>query len=234
MTPMPLPTVLLPGFFAPATEYREFETLLNQRGYPTTTVPLTVKDWFPTLGGRSLTPILTLLHTTVQQVLSQTGANKVNLIGHSAGGWIARIYLGDIPYDVHPQDGPNNVWQGRSQVASLISLGTPQYSVGEKWTAKNLNFVNDNYPGAFYPDVHYVCLAGKAIYGQRLKSWLAYSSYRLTCGEGNTWGDGITPISAAHLDGAENLILEGAEHSPRRSQWYGSPDLLEQWLTHLA
>ncbi|MBD2021054.1 lipase, partial [Leptolyngbya sp. FACHB-36] len=117
---------------------------------------------------------------------------------------------------------------------TLITLGTPHTSL-ERWTRKNLEFVNLTYPGAFYSDVRYVCVAGKAIYGDRWRSWLAYSSYKLTCGNGNTWGDGITPIEAAHLEGAENLTLDGAKHSPRAgSLWYGSPGVIDAWLPFLA
>jgi hypothetical protein len=114
-------------------------------------------------------------------------------------------------------------------------LGTPHVSQ-ERWTKRNLDFVKINYPGAFYKDVNYVCVAGKSIYGkQRLGSWLAYSSYQLTCGVGNCWGDGITPVEAAHLDGATNLTLEGVLHSPRRTGiWYGSPTVINSWVPYLA
>jgi pimeloyl-ACP methyl ester carboxylesterase len=231
---MALPTVILPGYMAGAGEYQDLERSLNQQGIPTVTVPIRWQDWVPTLGGRSVSPILRQLAATVQQVLQQSGAAQVNLIGHSAGGWLARIYLGEKPYAIHAVDGPDSVWAARSQVATLVTLGTPHISQ-ERWTRRNIDFVNQTYPGAFYPDVRYVCLAGKAVYGDRWKSWLAYNSYKLTCGQGECWGDGITPITAAHLEGAENLVLEGASHSPRRSRrWYGSPGLLEQWIDCLA
>ncbi|GET36878.1 hypothetical protein MiSe_16300 [Microseira wollei NIES-4236] len=69
----------------------------------------------------------------------------------------------------------------------------------------------------------------------RRGSWLAYSSYQLTCGRGDTWGDGITPIEAAHLAGAENLVVEGVRHSPRSPGiWYGSPEILPAWVSYLA
>lgn len=63
----------------------------------------------------------------------------------------------------------------------------------------------------------------------------AHSSYKLTCGQGETWGDGITPIVSAHLKGAENLILEGVRHSPKSPGiWYGSPSVLSAWADYLA
>jgi pimeloyl-ACP methyl ester carboxylesterase len=232
---MVLPTVILPGYLAGAGSYQEMEQGLQALGVPVVTVPLRRRDWFPTVGGRSMLPILQQLDQTVKQVMQAYGSDRINLIGHSAGGWISRIYLGDVPYDIHPSDaGKACVWKAHSQVATLITLGTPHTSL-ERWTKRNLEFVKETYPGAYYPHVRYVCVAGKAIYGTRnLSGWFTYSSYELTCGRGDCWGDGVTPIDAAHLDGAENLTLEGVLHSPRRDRlWYGSPDPLQTWATYL-
>ena len=233
---MPLPSVILPGFFAGEGEYRDMEQSLNRLGFPAVTVPLRQRDWWPTLGGRSVAPVLRLLDRTVRQVLQEYSTSQCNLIGHSAGGWISRIYLGEKPYIIHGDIDENaGLWYKHPSVAALITLGTPHFSKYERWTRKNLDFVNNNYPGAFYGNVRYVCVAGKAIYGQRRPGqWLAYNSYKLTCGEGNTWGDGITPVGAAHLQGAENLVLEGVTHSPRRADlWYGSPEVLPAWVGYL-
>ncbi len=230
-----LPTVILPGYLEGAIAYRQLELSLNQMGLPTVTVPLVRRDWFATLGGRPVTPILRQLHRTVKQVLQQYNAAQVNLIGHSAGGWISRIYLGEKPYLGRGEITPIAECQAHSYVATLVTLGTPHISQ-ERWTRWNLDFVNSNYPGAFYNDVNYVCVAGKTIFGQRRRgSWLAYSSYKLTCGQGDCWGDGITPITAAHLQGAENLVIEGVKHSPRAGGiWYGSSSVLPSWTTYLA
>ncbi|HBL13370.1 MAG TPA: lipase [Cyanobacteria bacterium UBA11162] len=234
---MPLPTVILPGYFAGDIEYRLLEESLQQLGFPTVTVPLRQRDWIPTVGGRSMVPILRKLDQTVKEVLDHYNVSQVNLIGHSAGGWIARIYLGEKPYTIHGDvtDSFVGLWHAHPYVTTLVTLGTPHISQ-ERWTKRNLDFVKIHYPGAFYPKVKYVCVAGKAIYGQqRLGQWLAYSSYKLTCGEGNCWGDGITPIEAAHLDGAVNLTLDGVLHSPRRQGiWYGSLEVLPSWVSYLV
>jgi pimeloyl-ACP methyl ester carboxylesterase len=235
---MPLPTVILPGYLASATDYFALEQYLNRAGFPTVTVPLTRQSWWVTLGGRPVTPILSRLDQTIQQVLAQTQATQVNLIGHSAGGWISRIYLGDQPYC-------DQKWAGQPQVKTLITLGTP-HSSQERWTRRNLEFVNTAYPCAFHKAVNYVCIAGKAIYGKpslRPGEWFTYQSYQITGGVGQCWGDGITPIEAAHLEGATNLILENVQHSPRPSnsvrqgekhRWYGSPEVVSQWVQYLA
>jgi triacylglycerol esterase/lipase EstA (alpha/beta hydrolase family) len=233
---MSLPTVILPGYLAGAVPYREMEQALQQLDIPVKTVPLKRGDWFPTLGGRSMLPILTQLDQTVKSLMQETGSDRVNLVGHSAGGWICRIYLGEIPYDVHPGDqGKPCLWQAHPQVTTLVTLGTPHVSQ-ERWTKRNLDFVKQHYPGAFYPSVKYVCVAGKAIYGKRdWANWFVYSSYELTCGKGDCWGDGITPIESAHLAGADNLTLENVLHSPRPGKlWYGSPEVVKAWATHLT
>jgi len=224
---MPLPNVILPGYLAGARDYDDLAQTLTKMGFPTVIVPLRWWEWVPTVGGRSIAPILKQLDQAVKQICQQFDTPKINLIGHSAGGWVARIYLGEVAYY-------DKVWHGQTSIAKLVTLGTPQRSL-EPWTRRNLDFVNDNYPGAFHPDVEYVCVAGKSVYGEKkLGQWLAYSSYELTCGTGNTWGDGITPIEAAHLDGAKNLVIEKANHSPKSTLWYGSPEILPTWATYLG
>jgi pimeloyl-ACP methyl ester carboxylesterase len=227
---MALPTVILPGYLAGAEPYREMEDSLRELGIAAVTVPLRRRDWVPTVGGRSMLPILQKLDATVQQVRVQTGSDRVNLVGHSAGGWISRIYLGEIPYDIHAVNGGKVcLWKARSFVDTLVTLGTPHVS-RERWTKRNLDFVKDNYPGAFYEGVRYVCVAGKAACGDRFRNWFTYSSYDLTIGIGNCWGDGITPVEAAHLEGAENITLAGVWHSPRpQRRWYGTAEVVREW-----
>jgi triacylglycerol esterase/lipase EstA (alpha/beta hydrolase family) len=248
---MPQPTVILPGYLAGAADYQPLQQSLQDLGYPTVTVPLRWQDWLPTIGGRSVAPILRQLDATVQQVRQQFDGWDINLIGHSAGGWLARIYLGEKPYDIHARipagarqadpplgDDSDSVWSAHKFVTTLVTLGTPHTSQ-ERWTLKNLNFVNQTYPGAFHTDVRYVCVAGQSVQGQRWgggwQGWLAQSSYQLTCGTGGCWGDGITPIAAAHLDGAQNIVVAGAGHSPKRDRpWYGSPQFIAEWSQYLS
>lgn len=237
---MPLPTVILPGYLASAVPYRGMEQALQSLGYVAMTVPVTRWDWVPTVGGRSVAPILAKLDQTVQKALGETGAAQVNLVGHSAGGWISRIYLGEVPYTVpawrnSSQEPLRSLWHAHPQVNTLITLGTPHTSQ-ERWTRRNLDFVNQTYPGAFYSSVRYVCIAGKAVYGQQdWNGWFTYNSYALTCGQGDCWGDGITPVASAHLEQAENIVLEGVYHSPKPGVlWYGSPEIVKAWSVHLA
>ena len=48
----------------------------------------------------------------------------------------------------------------------------------------------------------------------------------------------MVPEVSAHLDGANNITIDGVYHSPVGAQspgrpWYGSTGILEQWVHHL-
>ena len=231
-----LPTVILPGYLAAASEYGELvESLTALTDSTITMVPLKRKDWLVTLGGRPVTPILRALDETIQSVLAESEHPQVNLIGHSAGGWISRIYLGNELYC-------GDRWNGLPFVATLVTLGTPHLSQ-ERWTKRNLDFVNQTYPGAFHRQVNYICVAGKSIYGKKSWKWgdrFTYQSYQLTSGRGESWGDGVTPIDAAHLEHAKNVTFEDVLHSPASQKkrasrlWYGSRSIVEQWCENLS
>jgi len=231
---MPLPTVILPGYLASAQPYQEMEQALVAAGFPAVTVPLRRRDWLPTIGGRSVINIIQSLDATAQRAMVDYGCNQINLVGHSAGGWISRIYIGEHSYDVHASDRLRTLPRSaRTHVKTLLTLGTPHRSQ-ERWTRKNLDFVNEQYPGAFYPDVKYVCVAGKSVEGER-NNWFTFNSYKITGGEGNTWGDGVVPVSAAHLEGAENITLPDVLHSPRAGEkWYGSSSVVDVWDQYLS
>ena len=224
---MSTPNIILAGYLAGASDYLPIAKQLQDKNLSATVVPLKWWNWTPTLGGRSIAPILEKLDQTINLELEKTGASKVNIIAHSAGGWLARIYLGDSPYY-------EKIWSARAKVAKLICLGTPQRSL-EPWAVRNLGFVNDNYPHAFYDDIEYICIVGKSVQGKKStpQKWLAYSSYELTCGQGDAWGDGIIPIASAYLDGATNIAIDGVYHSPRSGKWYGSQEAVNIWSQYL-
>lgn len=69
----------------------------------------------------------------------------------------------------------------------------------------------------------------------------AYGSYKMVCGQGNVPGDGVVPLEAAHLEGAACVTLP-CYHSISpvndpfgsvRGTWYGSQDMVDQWLTEV-
>eukprot|EP00967_Tisochrysis_lutea_P062592 scaffold80407_cov36-Tisochrysis_lutea.AAC.2 len=81
-----------------------------------------------------------------------------------------------------------------------------------------LSYVEERYPGAAHPELRYLTVGSRAVKGAKgfdipscgesLGRVLAAASYLPLCGDGTIEGDGITPISCAHLPGAEQR--EGA------------------------
>jgi hypothetical protein len=52
------------------------------------------------------------------------------------------------------------------------------------------------------------------------------------CGDATAWGDGVVPVPSAHLEGAEQITLEGVYHSPLGAS--DGPKLLSNMLQSSA
>ncbi|MCS6881835.1 MAG: alpha/beta fold hydrolase [Oscillochloridaceae bacterium] len=177
------------------------------------------------------TPVLDVLAQTVELALAETGADRIDLIGHSAGGRIARAYLGHLPYNGKRYDG-------QRFVASLTTLGTA-HTTYEVWVKNFASLINERYPGAFYPHISYRSVAGRSVRGRRfgtLEEIIAFRSYEVSFGNGHQIGDGIVPTDACYLEGADNIILEGARHAPYNAPhtWYGAPEVVPLWFEEVA
>jgi len=145
----------------------------------------------------------------------------------------------------------------KQRVKVLVSLGSPHNpppsdSNFQKvdQTRGLLTYINTKFPGAFEKSVKYVSVIGKSVSGsisleQRGEQLLAYGSYSVLCGDGNAKGDGIIPIPTAFLEGAKNIEVPEAKHSNfiptpfkpsiflKEATWYGSPEVLDQWVQEI-
>ncbi|MEZ4942348.1 MAG: alpha/beta fold hydrolase [Saprospiraceae bacterium] len=125
------PVVMVHGFLASGDTWASFQQMFAANGYSTGL--LFVFDW-NTLSPTSNHAVL--LDAFIDQVLAKTGAAKVRLIGHSAGGGLGYSYLSDagraakVDSYVHigsmPQSGPAgpdgsvptlNIWSADDKVA---------------------------------------------------------------------------------------------------------------------
>ncbi len=199
---------------APPYDYQAFVAPIGRLRW------LITRDW-------DFRPVLAIVRATVERALATTRAEQVDLIGHSVGGIVARMYLGEQPYK-------GEVYGGRRHVRHLVMLGTPHHSQ-EFWTRGSIGFVNETYPGAFYPEVRYTSVIGRAIGGNPRGSLIervSSSSYATVSGPGaeRAWGDGITTLACAALSGAEYLAVPGVTHSPLHGRpWYCDQAGLARW-----
>ncbi len=198
-------------------------------GLPAVGVPLLPWDWWAAGRQEDATGILHKVQETVHWARRRLQADRFILVGHSAGGLIARLYLSDRPVWGH-------VYAGVEQVTAVITLGSPHCADRGTETGWFLNsMANRLVPGTPYAEVvRYRTVAGKLMQGcenGNPRQRRAFYSYRFLGGRGDLWGDGIVPLPSAELPGAEAIVLEGVAHSRKYGRiWYGGARaILRRW-----
>ena len=170
---------------------------------------------------------------------------RVALIGHSAAGWMARIYLSTRAYG-------GKAYAGADLVHSLVTLGTPHIQ------GVGVPFVSVGWANREPVPLDVRCLAvgGRGLKGDR-SGELTEKSYDFCTPEGTGGalldGDGTTTIeSAIGLPGVETLVLDDCTHLPWSDvpfggvvapelakahreglPWYGDEQMLDQWVPWL-
>jgi triacylglycerol lipase len=101
------PVIIVAGTFSPAFANEPLAARMRAEGYQVWIFEL------PGLGTGDIRASARALNTFADGVRQQTGATRVDLVGHSQGGLVGRAY---IKYE-----------GGDSEVDSMISLGAPHY-----------------------------------------------------------------------------------------------------------
>lgn len=228
--------VILPGLGNNSTDYTKLKEDLLRRGCSAVEVaPVRRIDWARNAAGLmdgkywtgTLKPRPTVdwylerIQLAVNAVQSSAEGAPITLLAHSAGGWLGRLYLLDY---------------GTAGIDTFISLGSPHLPPPKEvvdQTRGILTFINDVTPGAYHKELTYVTVGGRWLKGAPLQGpgpWQARivgAGYQQVCGRADVWGDGVVPVEAAHLEGALNITIDGAFHSPLGSVDGGAPDPLE-------
>lgn len=189
-------------------------------------VPITPLDW--ALGHvRGYGQIVFEVASTVDKALLESGSDKAVLVGHSAGGILARVYIGGDP----PYGGRR--YAGHRRVSHLVTLGTP-HNVPNEGRFAPIAEVNKLFPGVLHEPkgLRYLCVAGAAADG--VSSRRARKRYERFVGDGRVRGDGEVPVGSALLSGAESLVLDdlyhGRRHGFMKGRWYGSDrETVDRW-----
>jgi len=207
--------------------YRGLAQILKEvSGSEVYVVPITPFDW--ALGRiRGYGQIVFEVASTVDRALLESGSDRAVLVGYSAGGILARVYIGGDP----PYGGRR--YSGHRRVSRLITLGTP-HNVPEGGSHGWIFEVNELFPGALHAPagIRYLCVAGAAADGASSRK--VRKRYERFIGDGRVEGDGKAPVQSALLPGAETLVLDdvyhGRSYGPPGSRWYGSGrETVERW-----
>lgn len=275
--PCALPIVILPGFGNNSSDYLQpfldrtvaIATHLRERGFSVYVLPVERLDWLnvgkmifsssfyttkcTTEQGYSW--YLQRVSETINRACMETGCDQVHLVGHSAGGWLARAFIGGAYGTTRDTKNIDSNESPHPQVKSLVTLGTPHFPPpphkSKDRTGGALTWVNARWPGAYFKTqrVKYVSVAAKTITADKDKpklktlSGYAHGCYLEVCGEGHgVQGDAVVPVDSALLEGADHVILDGVLHSMSKVgdfeqkgdfPWYGSDVVLDSWLKYL-
>ncbi|CAJ2642582.1 unnamed protein product [Trifolium pratense] len=264
------PVVILPGLGNNSGDYLKLEQTLNENyGLSTVVAKVSRLDWLRNASGLidpnywrgtlEPTPVLDWYLERVNDAVEEANelageggdsTTTLSLIGHSAGGWLARLYMQQF---------------GVSHISLLLTLGTPHLPPPKgviDQTRGLLDYVQKYCSQPVYtPQLKYI--EGAPLFGKSkpnveavlpeaaimnaattslpnttLRARFVGQGYKQVCGQADVWGDGVVPEVSAHLEGALNISLDGVYHSPVGSDdairpWYGSPGVLEQWIQHL-
>lgn len=220
------PVLIVPGLFAPPRAYRHWQQQL-QRCWPQAvirTVDIPAWAWWGTLR-ENFAPALRLISRAAQDLQLATDGQPLTLIGHSAGGRLARLWLAERSYR-------GIECGGHRLTSAVVMLGAAQRTT-EPWSRRSVTWANEHLPGPFYPHVRYITVIGRGLSGR----WPLLGTltpvalnYRTQGGVAEEWGDGVIPLSAASLPGAINCVLDGVWHLGLGTQpGYDHPHVLPQW-----
>lgn len=223
------PIVIVGGILSFPTVYSRMRcTLARLTDRPVTIVEVHGYHWLRSLRPAGWACILNRLDEAVRQAVSDSPSGKITLVGHSAGGLVARLYLSPAPF-------LGQAYGGLEHVDHLITLSSPHhYQRGTTHGGWLPGWLDERCPGAcFAPQVAYTSVAGRLICGNRRgtpRERLAYGLYKELGGDGVVWGDGVVPVSSALLLGSRHLILEGVSHyAGFGGPWFGSAQVIPRW-----
>jgi len=147
---------------------------------------------------------------------------KIALIGHSAGGWISRIYLSERSYG-------GKSYCGQDLIHTLVTLGTPHLKVASP-AFEGISWANEE---PVLP-IKQLAVGGTGFKGDEWGA-LTRSSYAFCCADGSDGtqydGDGVTPLnSAIAWKGAQQLCVQNVTHFCWSEVWGSrliAPELTE-------
>ncbi len=185
-------------------------------------------DWLKTNSIEGWVNIMNKVDSCVKLAQRESNIKKVDLIGHSSGGVILRLYLSQDIFN-------GKSYGGSSFTSNLITLGSPHQALRATSLRK---FVNEKYPGNFFKDVNYISIGGDLIINSKetslLTKLLAKKFYKSISGAKISTGDGLVPLSSSLLTGSQKIIIRETAHSKIFGEnWYGTTSRIKEWYKEI-
>ena len=235
MTNQPRPDVLIVGgFMTYPPAYFAMRARLRARGAAQVRIcPLWPHDW---LGAavRGLGPMVERTARSVERLHAAGEGGPIMIVGHSAGGVLARLVTAPAPFEGRRADVSE-------LVGAIVTLGTPHTVAAEPWRGQRAGrdaslFLEQAVPGAYFaPRTGYLTVASRMVAAAGVRSgfepWWAGLAYSLLLGDRGRaeLGDGMVPAAVAHLEGARQLTFDDVRHGHLGAGWYGDGRVLDRW-----
>jgi pimeloyl-ACP methyl ester carboxylesterase len=234
------PTVLvLGGFLTAPPMYERFVERLRARGAAGVVVAsVWTPDWllFSARGpGAIATRSGKALLEAGRLAAQVSDGAPVLVVGHSAGGLIARLLTAAEPL-------PGKRFGAAQRIGAIATLGTPHVMSQGEGIGRHLNMMvsaiaEEAAPGAFHsPKIGYVTVASRAVRGDPAgtgRERVAYLLYRSVMGLAavpGIEGDGQVPVVSTMLSGARQIVLDDTVHGPSAgAPWYGTDRPMDLW-----
>jgi len=223
------PIIILGGFLITSDSYNPAKkAIANISGRKVYVVDITRGDWLKSNSADGWINILNKVKDTVAFALKETKAKKLDLIGHSSGGIMLRLYLSSEPFK-------DMIFNGKSTTRNLITLGSPHQAIKATHLRR---FVNEKYPGNFFKNINYISIGGEVKINSKQTSILtkltARNSYKSISGNKNESGDGLVPLSSSLLKNSQQIILPKTVHGGIFGKnWYGSSSKVREWWNQI-
>jgi PGAP1-like protein len=229
------PAVLVVGgYLTWARLYRAMPPLLVARGATRVEIaPLGIRDWLAAMIV-GVGPATSAVARSIDRLSAESGEG-ILVVGHSAGGILARLALASEPFDGARLARPD-------AVRAVVTLGTPHLATNAGGPIgyqgiRALRFLGRHpISSAGWLTVGATSFEQADAFGGRSVRWLrralAVICYALlgSLRRGEP-GDGMVPVRFAHLPGSEQVTLRASGHGPKfwGPRWHASREGLDEW-----
>tara|TARA_B100000963_G_scaffold35901_1_gene26871 strand:- start:6590 stop:7288 length:699 start_codon:yes stop_codon:yes gene_type:complete len=223
------PIILLGGFLITEEAYIDMRnTIRDFFKRDIYFVNITRNDWLKTNSLKGWSNILDKVEEKALNIINIEQGEKIDLIGHSSGGVILRLFLSNEIFD-------NKIYNGQIFTSNLITLGSPHQALR---ATKLRKFVDQKYPGSFFKSVNYISIGGKLKINSNetslVSKFLAKRFYKSISGNPCEDGDGLVPLSSSLLEGSQKIVIQNSAHSGIFGKhWYGTPSNTKAWFSKI-
>jgi hypothetical protein len=225
--------VIIGGFLTESVSYRPLRARLLERGAARVTVAaLHWPDWL-VMGMVGMGPVMLRGARAIREARRVAPAPLI-VVGHSAGGLIARLAMAPEPIDGR--------FAGVSDdVGCLVSLGTPISfdPLIAGWRHAGVRAVDSLErvtPGAWFaPRTAYVSVGSRRVPPSPVRPSLSpgalgHTITRIAVGQTpGAWSDGLVDEVRSRLPGARHLIFDDVLHGVFGGPWYGDAHVIDRW-----